>query len=192
MVVQELLSNADALVLGCGVERTPPAHDALRTIIRKCKAPIVADAEALHAIADKPSVIHGKQILLTPNAGEFQVLSKNPWPTDSEERNKAVKNLARRYKATIIVKGADDYISDGDRVIVDREGSPFLTKGGYGDLLAGVAGAMLARGRSPFEAAKVAAYLVGRAGRVVSKRLGESTLASDVLRQLSSLLPRRS
>jgi ADP-dependent NAD(P)H-hydrate dehydratase / NAD(P)H-hydrate epimerase len=189
-IVDELLSNADALLLGCGVARTRPAHNALLTIIRKCTQPIVVDAEALHAIADKPGVIRGKRILLTPNAGEFQVLSNTPWPSAREDRTKAVRALAKRYNATVIVKGAEDYISDRETVYVDVEGSPYLTKGGYGDLVAGVAGAMLARGNSPFESAKVAAYLVGRAGNIASRRFGEGTLASDTLTQLPLLLPR--
>jgi ADP-dependent NAD(P)H-hydrate dehydratase / NAD(P)H-hydrate epimerase len=187
-IVDELLSNADALLLGCGVTRTRSAHNALLTIIRKCTQPIVADAEALHAIAIKPGTTQGKRILLTPNAGEFHVLSKTPWPSGRGDRIKAVRALAKSYKAAVIVKGAEDYISDGESVYVDPEGSTYLTKGGYGDLLAGVAGALLARGHSLFESAKVAAYLVGRAGKIASKRFGESTLASDALAQLPIVL----
>ena len=187
-VVGQLLSGADALILGCGVVRTNAAHKALLAIVQDCNCPILADAEALHAVALKPDVCKGKRILLTPNAGEFQVLSKRPWPSSEQERTIAVRQLAKHYHATIIVKGADDYVTDGTRVHVDHEGSPYLTKGGYGDLLAGVAGALLARGQSPFEAAKAAAYLVGRAGRMASARLRESTLASDALAQLPNVL----
>ncbi len=186
-VVGQLLSGADALILGCGVVRTEVAHKALLAIVQDCNCPILADAEALHAVALKPDVCQGKRILLTPNAGEFQVLSKRPWPSSEEERTIAVRQLAKHYQATIIVKGAEDY-TDGTRVHVDHEGSPYLTKGGYGDLLAGVAGALLARGQSPFEAAKAAAYLVGRAGRMASARLRESTLASDALAQLPNVI----
>ncbi len=187
-VVDEVLSNTDALLIGCGVSRTRSAHNALREIIRDCALPIVADAEALHAIAGSPSVINGKRTLLTPNAGEFQTLMGTPWPGTALERIKAVRVMSRRYRATVIVKGAEDYVSDGDRVFVDREGSPYMTKGGYGDLLAGVAGAVLARGKSPLEAVRVAAYLVGRAGKMASQRYGEGTLASDALAQISTAL----
>ncbi|TMI49420.1 NAD(P)H-hydrate dehydratase [Candidatus Bathyarchaeota archaeon] len=190
-VVGELLSGADALILGCGVIRTIAAHKALVAILQDSNCPVVADAEALHALAFKPDVCQGKRILLTPNAGEFQVLSKRPWPSSEQERTIAVRQLAKHYHATIIVKGAEDYITDGARVHVDHEGSPYLTKGGYGDLLAGVAGALLARGQSPFDAAKAAAYLVGRAGKMASARLGESTVASDALAQLPHVLNQR-
>ncbi|HYY91542.1 MAG TPA: NAD(P)H-hydrate dehydratase [Candidatus Dormibacteraeota bacterium] len=190
LLVEELLSGADALVLGCGVVRTRSAHQALLKIIKGCSLPIVADAEALHAIAAHPHMFRGKPVLLTPNAGEFQALARRPWPSSERDRVSAVKHLANDYNATVIVKGAEDYVSDGTRVHVDYEGSPYLTKGGYGDLLAGVAGAVMARGTDPFEAASIAAYLVGRAGKMASDKLGEGTLASDALLQLPLALPR--
>jgi ADP-dependent NAD(P)H-hydrate dehydratase / NAD(P)H-hydrate epimerase len=190
-IAVELLENADSLVLGCGVTRTPESHRALVDIIRRCKTPMVLDAEALHAVADEPGTIKGKKALLTPNAGEYQVLSGSPWPPTQDARRAAVETLARQYNTTIIVKGAPDLISDGERTYEDLQGSPYLTKGGYGDLLAGAAGAHLARGRTPIDAARVAAFIVGRAGELASAKLGESTLASDILQYFSSVIASR-
>jgi NAD(P)H-hydrate epimerase len=188
-VALEVLENADALVLGCGVVRTPESHRALLDIIRGCKAPMVLDAEALHALAPNLELIKGKKVLLTPNAGEYQVLSERSWPPTVDAKRTAVRTLAKQYEATVIVKGASDMISDGEQTYVDTRGSPYMTKGGYGDLLAGVAGAHLARGRTPFDAARIAALIVGRAGELASARFGESTLASDVLSFFSSVIP---
>jgi len=184
----ELLENADSLVLGCGVTRNSESHKALVDIVQRCKTPMVLDAEALHALAANPESIKGKKALLTPNAGEYQVLSRKPWPTTLDAQRDALETLARQYNATVIVKGAPDLISDGDQTFEDLQGSPYLTKGGYGDLLAGVAGAHLARGRTPFDAARVAAFVVGRAGELASGKFGESTLASDVLSYFSSVV----
>src|SRR6266705_1386881 len=190
-IAVELLENADSLVLGCGVTRTLESHRALVDIIQRCKTPMVLDAEALHAVADDVHTIKGKKALLTPNAGEYQVLSGSPWPPTLDARKTAVETLARRYNATVVVKGAPDLISDGERTYEDLQGSPYLTKGGYGDLLAGVAGAHLARGRTPIDAARVAAFIVGRAGELASAKLGESTLASDILQYFSSVITSR-
>jgi len=184
----ELLQNADSLVMGCGVTRTPGSHRALLDIIQRCKTPMVLDAEALHAIAGTPDTIKGKQALLTPNAGEYQVLSKSPWPENVDAKKTAVQTLAKQYKATVIVKGAVDFVSDGERVHLDTAGSPYMTKGGYGDLLAGVAGAHLARGRNPFDAAKLAAFIVGKAGELAGAWFGESVLASDVLSHIDLVI----
>jgi ADP-dependent NAD(P)H-hydrate dehydratase / NAD(P)H-hydrate epimerase len=187
----ELLENADALVLGCGVIRTPESHRALVDIIQRCKTPMVLDAEALHALAANAESIKGKKALLTPNAGEYEVLSGSSWPSNADAKRTAVKALAKQYRSTVIVKGDLDLISDGEQTYVDHRGSPYMTKGGYGDLLAGVAGAHLARGKTPFDAARIAAFIVGRAGELASAKFGESTLASDVLTSLSLVIPFR-
>jgi hydroxyethylthiazole kinase-like uncharacterized protein yjeF len=186
-LVKEFSVNADALVIGCGVARTTESHNALRSIIHEFNGPVVADAEALHAIAEDKATRLGKRVLLTPNAGEIRLLCGKPWPVSLKERARVVRSLARRYECTVIVKGAIDIISDGNRVTSDREGSPYLTKGGYGDLLAGAAAAFLARGTTPYEAARKAAYLVGKAGRLASRKFGEGTLASDTLTMMARL-----
>jgi NAD(P)H-hydrate epimerase len=152
---------------------------------------MVLDAEALHAIAASTDAISGKNALLTPNVGEYQILSGSTWPETVDGRRTAVQGLAKQYNATVIVKGAVDFVSDGDRVHLDNTGSPYLTKGGYGDLLAGVAGAHLARGRSPFDAAKVAAFIVGKAGELAGAWFGESVLASDVLSHIDLVVRSR-
>jgi NAD(P)H-hydrate epimerase len=188
-VAIELLENADALVIGCGVTRTSESHRALLDIIKRCRTPMVLDAEALHALAGNIESIKGKQTLLTPNAGEYKVLSGRSWPETAEAQRMAVKTLAKQYDATVIVKGSPDIVSDGEQTYADPRGSPYMTKGGYGDLLAGVAGAHLARGRIPLDAAKIAAFIVGRAGELASAKFGESTLASDVLSFFPSVIP---
>ena len=184
----ESLGNADSLVLGCGVVRTPEAHLALIDIIKRCETPMVLDAEALHALASKRNSIHGKKALLTPNVGEYKILSGTMWPTTLEAQKAAVLALARKYEATIVVKGSPDIISDGNETYVDQQGSPYMTKGGYGDLLAGVAGAHIARGKTPFDAAKVATFIVGKAGKLAAGKLGESTMASDALQYLPTVI----
>jgi ADP-dependent NAD(P)H-hydrate dehydratase / NAD(P)H-hydrate epimerase len=182
------LDRADALVIGCGVQRTSTAHNALLSIIKACRAPIVADAESLHALALALNIGRGKRLLLTPNAGEFQILARDPWPSARQDRVQATRSLARKYGATVIVKGAEDIISDGERVSIDLNGSAYMTKGGYGDLLAGVAGAVLARGFDQFDAARAAAYIVGRAGELASSKFGEGTMASDTLSEIPAVI----
>ena len=187
--VAPLMEDFHALVLGGGVERTPAAHEALRGIVRACPLPMVLDAEALHALAGHEGILEGKTALLTPHGGEWRVLMGRPWPEGEAARVEAAQESARRYGAAVIVKGRWDVLSDGARHHVDPAGSPYLTKGGYGDLLAGAAGARLARGDAPFDAARVAAWLVGRAGELAVAAHGEATVASDALARFRDVLP---
>lgn len=187
--VAELAPRADALVIGGGIERTSGAHDAIRAILRAWTKPMVLDAEALRAA--RPEAVRGKGAVLTPHGGEFAAIAGRAWPDAPGERREAVRDAARAWGATVVVKGARDIISDGERTHEDEEGSPFLTKGGHGDLLAGAAGALLARGVAPFEAAAGAAWLVGRAGALAGARLGEATLAGDTLGAFAEALRER-
>ena len=59
-----------------------------------------------------------------------------------------------------------------------------MTKGGFGDTLAGVCGALLARGVGPYSAACAAAWINGKAGDLAAKKFGEGVLASDLLSEI--------
>lgn len=185
-IVAEFADRADALVLGGGVERTPGAHEALRNILHAWRKPIVLDAESLHAA--RRDDVRGRGALLTPHPGELQAMTGRAWPDDDAARRETVRAVAREWGATLVVKGARDLVSDGERIHEDPHGSPYLTKGGYGDLLAGAAGALLARGADAFDAGCGAAALVGRAGKLAGEQLGESTLASDTLARFADVL----
>lgn len=184
----DLLESSDCAVIGGGVVRKHDAHAALLEWIVKCEKPMVLDAEALHAIVRHDSLLENKKALLTPHGGEYKVLTGNEWPKDMDARKDAARELAQQYHATVVVKGRYEVISDGKDVWVDEAGSPYLTKGGYGDLLAGSAGAFLARGASLADAARAAAYLIGSAGARAGRELGESTLASDALARVPEVL----
>lgn len=186
--VEEHLPRADALVVGGGIERSAKSHRALRAILGAVRTPMVVDAEALRALAADPGLVAGKAALLTPHGGEFEALAGRKWPNDDKARETECRDLAQRYGATVIVKGRREVISDGRQIARDEAGSPYLTKGGYGDLLAGAAGATLARGHTPFDAARVAAFLVGSAGERAARELGESTLASDALARIADAI----
>jgi NAD(P)H-hydrate repair Nnr-like enzyme with NAD(P)H-hydrate dehydratase domain len=82
---------------------------------------------------------------------------------------------------TILLKGHVDVISDGHATALNKTGDPCLTKGGTGDTLAGMCGALLAMGLDPFAAACSAAYINGLAGELASREFGQGMLASDLV-----------
>ena len=86
-------------------------------------------------------------------------------------------------RKAVILKGAGTLVSAPGRGVHLVAGvNPGMARGGMGDVLAGVAGAMLARGLDPFDAARAAAWLHARAGDVAAWRRGhEAMLATDVV-----------
>ncbi|KUL01724.1 MAG: Uncharacterized protein XE10_0917, partial [Methanoculleus marisnigri] len=103
-------------------------------------------------------------------------------------RGRCVKAAATR--GTILLKGPVDVVSDGGRVRFNRTGTPAMTTGGTGDLLAGVVGALFCQVPA-FEAACTAAYASGRAGMRASEGRGNGMLATDMLDYIPEELFRR-
>jgi NAD(P)H-hydrate epimerase len=173
--------NKTAVVVGVGLCREKEILETIIEYLKNINVPAVIDADAIHAVALDKEIVAEKNFVITPHSFEFQVLSGIKVSNNLEERIKAVKETAESLGTTILLKGHVDVISNGREVALNRTGSPFQTKGGMGDTLAGICGAILARGKDPFTAACASAYINGRAGEIASKKLKESVMAIDLI-----------
>ncbi|MFJ1753224.1 NAD(P)H-hydrate dehydratase [Kitasatospora sp. NPDC088134] len=149
------------------------AADALREALDSA-VPVLVDADALTELArtgPEPTLGRAAPVLLTPHAGEAaRLLAGLGEDTGAEEvaahRLRSARRLAAGYGATVLLKGSSTVIADpGGRVRVNRTGTGWLGTAGSGDVLAGLAGSLLATGLAPLDAASVAAHLHGLAGR---------------------------
>ncbi|OGD86290.1 NAD(P)H-hydrate dehydratase [Candidatus Curtissbacteria bacterium RIFCSPHIGHO2_01_FULL_41_11] len=173
--------NINAVCMGCGLGRHGATSEAIHKIISKINVPMVLDADALRAISAKPQSVWGKQLILTPHAGELAILlSQSKIPDDFDARLVAAKQAAHKYHAVVLLKGHVDIITDGTSTITNNSGTPLMTKGGFGDTLSGICVALLARGVGLFEAAHAAAFINGKAGELAAHHMGEGVIASDI------------
>ncbi len=172
-----------AAVIGCGMGRDPKTFKAILRLIKLLKIPMVLDADALRALASTKTsakVLAGKSVILTPHAKEFEILSGQDVLKSAQDRQDKAMRYAGVSGATLILKGSVDVVCNSTSCYLNNSGSAFMTKGGFGDTLAGIAGALLARGVVPFYAAAAAAYINGRAGEMAVEEKGEGVLASDM------------
>ncbi len=175
------LRKINSVVMGCGLGRHPQTLTAIRRLITKFTVPQVLDADALLAIAQKPETINGKHIVLTPPTGELgTLLVKEAVGIDFQQRMDQAKLAAQKYRAVVVLKGHIDIVTDSQISATNNSGTPYMTKGGFGDTLSGIIGALLARGVGLFEAAHVGTYINGKAGELASSALGEGVVASDI------------
>jgi NAD(P)H-hydrate epimerase len=159
--------------------------------------PCVFDADALNLLAEEPELLERlpANSILTPHPGEMARLLKREVSQIQEDRVGTALEAARAWKAVVVLKGAFTVVAEPEgRVSVAPFANPALASGGTGDVLAGAAGAMLAQGLAPYDAARVAVYAHGLAGEMASADLGPAgVLAGDLLtylpRALSSLMP---
>jgi ADP-dependent NAD(P)H-hydrate dehydratase / NAD(P)H-hydrate epimerase len=177
--------RAAAGVLGPGLGRDPGSVELAHEVLTAIGAPLVLDADGLNAFADELERIAMRDAptLLTPHAGELGRLLGRPSEEVSAHRLEAARQAARRAHAVVVLKGDDTIVTDGERVAVNSLSAPALATAGTGDVLSGIAAALLARGLEPFPAACAAVLAHARAGRDAARRVGaaESVIATDVI-----------
>jgi len=188
--IRKTMENKTAAVIGPGAGREEKTLSALRQILKECQVPAVIDADAIRAVGEKGAdEIAGRPFVFTPHAFEFLALTgTDPRRASFDQRMGMVKNVAKTLACVVCLKGNRDIISDGKEVAVNDTGSPFMTKGGTGDVLAGIIGALLARGIDPFLAAQAGCWISGKAGHLASVRKGEGLLATDVIHEIPHVL----
>jgi hydroxyethylthiazole kinase-like uncharacterized protein yjeF len=170
-------------VLGPGLPPDATTRETVRRVVGAGRL-VVADAGALRAAAGDPAALAGAAIL-TPHAGEFAAV----FGPSGDDRPAAVRRAATATGAVVVLKGADTIVAAPDgRLAINDNAPPWLATGGTGDVLAGIAAALLAQGMPPFEAACAAVHLHGDAAR----RAGPGLLAEDLPPILSQSLARLS
>jgi len=184
--------NKTAVVIGGGLGRSEETQDTLLKYLKQIDVPCVIDADAIHAVAKDLESLKGKDILITPHRYEFFVLTnKRVSNLNIEEKVSLVKEEAERIGASILLKGEWDIISSSQKeVAINKTGSPYMTVGGTGDVLAGIAGSLMARGVKSFSAGLAAAYINGLAGQRAAKKFGESMTATDLIEEIPKVLPK--
>jgi len=120
-----------------------------------------------------------KKAILTPNKREFTMLF------GEEEASK----MAKEYDCIIVVKNAETAIYSSDDSIMVRGGNAGLTKGGTGDVLAGLTVALAAT-NEPLLAACAASFIAKRAADELYKKVGFAYNADDLAEEIPKVLGR--
>jgi NAD(P)H-hydrate epimerase len=173
----------DAIAAGPGLGQRDPLPERLSSELSALwegeRRPVVFDADALPWTG--PS--RGKERVLTPHAGEAGRLLGIDASTVEADRAGWARHLAAR--GTVLLKGRFSLVAaEGFRLSINLTGGPVLATGGTGDVLTGVIGALLARGLTARNAARLGAYVHGRAADRLALRRGEGWRASDVAEEI--------
>lgn len=181
-----LLHGVRALVAGPGLGRDDWARGLWPALADAAPAQVL-DADGLYWLAQEPQPHRAR--ILTPHPGEAARLLGVSTAEVQADRLASVRELQRQYGGVVILKGAGSLIADDRRVWRSPAGNPGMATAGMGDVLAGLAGALLAQGLPLFEAAALAASLHARAGdRCAAERGERGLLASELWPALRDLL----
>ena len=181
--LRDALEGKTAVAVGPGLSRN--AHPGTVRAILESGLPAVLDADALNLLSENRNLLSllKPYHVLTPHPGEAARLTGGAQP-DLIEGARALHALG----ATAILKGPTSVIA-GEEIHLSMSGTPGMARGGSGDALTGILGALLAQRIEPERAAWVADELHGLAGERAALKFGVVSMgAMDLVECLPEVM----
>ena len=190
-----LFEHIDAVIIGPAIGNEDAAGAIVDRLLaaESCEAPVVLDAAALTCLPPsriRPLAERRHPVILTPHLGEMaQMLACKTAEIDAD-RVGAVRRAADAFGATCVLKGATTLVATPEgELYAFAGGGVGLATGGSGDVMAGIAAGLAARGGDPLVATLWAVWLHGEAGRRCAEQTGPlGFLARELLLQIPGLM----
>ena len=187
-VIQSYLGHVQAVLIGPGLTRAPQVGELVRRLVQEAPVPLVIDADALFVLGADLACLSAARagVVITPHPGEMAGLLGLDTEAVQADRRAAATRAAEASKAVVVLKGAGTVVLEKGRPIqINLTGNPGMATGGAGDALAGLLAGLLAQGFAPYDAARAAVYVHGRAGDLAAWRHCQISLtAGDVVNEL--------
>lgn len=189
----DLSASTSATLIGSGSGNSPALFALVRSLILTKGGPLVLDADAINSISKygSPELLlqAERRLILTPHPLELSRLIGKSADHIQANRISVSRSFASEYGCILLLKGAATVITDGDAVLINSTGSSALSKGGSGDVLAGLLVSLLAMGTESLSATALAAYLHGAAGDSLAKRYSDfGVTPSDLPKEIAGEL----
>ena len=182
----------DVVLMGNGLSQNEQSSKLINYLIERIKKSLVIDADAIKML----NLGELRNAIITPHHQELEILLQN----SGYAKLNTIKNVETKMKAlskqkyignnVLIVKGNVDHILSAGKMFANKTGNPGMTKGGTGDVLAGLCAGFLAQDkkRNLLQQAINAAYFNGMIGDILlKKKKGYSFLASDMVDEIGRL-----
>ncbi len=180
----ELIKQSDVIILGPGLGQHPDTREAVSKVlasVKKFEKSIVIDADALKLL-DMAEI--SSKTILTPHAGEFAVLTDISIPSSAHEFDKRcqlVQEVSTQFPNVWVIKGHWDIVTNNSGLIkINKTGTSRMTRGGTGDILAGLIAGFVTQTEMPFYAACIGTYINGKAGELAEKNFNLSNLLRQI------------
>lgn len=189
--ILEASKRANAVLIGCGIGFNKDTTTIVHNLIKEIKVPIIIDADGINALSTNIDILKEAQapVILTPHPGEMSRLCGKTVAEIIANPIGIACDFAKKYGVTVVLKTANTVVcNENTGVYINTTGNSGLSKGGSGDLLAGMTVSLVAQGMQPFNAAVAAVYLHGLGADIVAGKTSmRGMLPSDVLNCLPEL-----
>lgn len=182
-----LAISADAVLIGNGIGLK--SEKFVKRFVKNTGTPLMIDADAIKCL----SLREVDNAVLTPHSKELEILLSNSGLSRINRIKDKTKKIIELQKVIgnniILLKGDIDKIISKNKVAYNRTGNPGMTKGGTGDVLAGLVAGFIAQGYTMFDSCCYAAYINGMAGDILlKKKKGYSFIASDLVEDIGKIV----
>ena len=191
--IVELSKGSSALLLGCGLGKNAHTISLVKEIVERAETPIIIDADGINCLCENINVLKNTKakIILTPHIAEFSRLLGISVSEFLENRFDLVRQFSSEYNVTVLSKSTQSIASSSDckKIYLSDTGNSALSKGGSGDLLAGMTASFVAQGIEPISACAIAQFVLGISAERLSKSMSRrSVIARDILDVLPFVL----
>ncbi len=199
--IESYINEADCVLIGPGLPRQEgleAGDDDTRELTERLfhshpDKKWVVDGGSLQTI--DPEVLRNLRIvpILTPHRKEFEILNikyqKSKIKNTNQKLNieQEVENFAKEFNCVVLVKGEYDIVASPEKAVRISGGNPGMTKGGTGDVLAGLVAALYCK-NDAFLSAAAASYINKKAGDSLFKKVGYYFNASDLADEIPKVM----
>ena len=183
------LNRYDAIVIGCGLSVNDDTAAVLQAVLENADVPVIVDADGINLLSKNIDLLQNAAapVVLTPHPKEMSRLCRCAVADIQADRTGAARRFAQEQGVYVVLKGSNTVIASPDdpRVYVNVTGNNGLSKGGSGDVLAGMLGAFTAQKLALPDALCVGVYLHGHCADELSQKTSKTgMLPTDVIEAL--------
>lgn len=182
--VESEMERSDVMVIGPGLSSHMETIQFVHELVKKVRVPCVIDADGLNALSQNTKVLSETEggFVFTPHPKELSRLMGKTVKEIQSNRIRAAQDAAKRFGATIVLKGANSVVATpDDDVYIIPTGNSGMATAGSGDVLSGIIAGLLAQGMNRTWAAVAGTYIHGAAGDLAAMELGQDgVMASDI------------
>jgi len=184
--ISDYIEEADCVLIGPGMPRSEGQElgdddtgELTTSLLKKYpRKKWVIDGGSLQTIDPK---LIPQNAILTPHPKEFEILFK------IKPQISNIKNMAKKYNCVILLKGSTDLVCSPKECIEIKGGNAGMTKGGTGDVLAGLVASLYCK-NDAFDSALWGSKVNKKAGDSLFKRVGYYFNASDLANEIPKVM----
>jgi len=191
-VLKEIANSYDAIAIGMGCCVNKEIYKIVAYLLKHFKGTLIVDADALNSISsNKVNVLKKKKckVIITPHVREFSRITKKRVEEIVANPISIARDFAKKYGVTVMLKSNSVIITDGENTTINIDGTPALSKGGSGDVLAGLVASICARREDILLNCSCAMYVLGKSAQSLAQTLSDyGVCASDIILEIPKII----